>query len=57
MDIPDDYFMAIADDLTDEQAQAAIKELQKLFSTVLRKVTSRLDLSAFGYCWRLLCIV
>jgi hypothetical protein len=30
MDIDDDYYMAIADDLTDEQAQAAIKELQKL---------------------------
>ena len=30
MDIPDDYFMAIADDLTDEEAKAQIKELRKL---------------------------
>lgn len=36
MDIPDDYFMAIADDLTDEQAQAAIKELQKLCDSIIR---------------------
>jgi len=36
MDIPDDYFMAIADDLTDEQAQEAIKELQKLCRSIIK---------------------
>ena len=36
MDIPDDYFMAIADDLTDEEAQAKIKELRKLCDSVIR---------------------
>ena len=30
MNIRDDYFMAIADDLTDEEAKAKIKELKKL---------------------------
>jgi len=36
MDIPDDYFMAIADDLTDEEAQAKIKELKKLCNSFVR---------------------
>jgi len=36
MDITDDYFMAIADDLTDEEAQARIKELRKLCNSVIR---------------------
>ena len=36
MDIPDDYFMAIADDLTDEEAQAKIKELRKLCDSVIK---------------------
>ena len=34
-DIPDDYFMAIADDLTDEEAKAQIKELKKLCDSVI----------------------
>jgi hypothetical protein len=36
MDIPDDYFMAIADDLTDKEAQARIKELRKLCTSVIK---------------------
>jgi hypothetical protein len=36
MDIPDDYFMAIADDLTDEEAQVKIKELRKLCNSVIK---------------------
>lgn len=36
MDIPDDYFMAIADDLTDDEAQVKIKELRKLCNSVIR---------------------
>ena len=35
MDIPDDYFMAIADDLTDEEAKAKIKELRKFCDSVI----------------------
>ncbi len=35
MDIPDDYFMAIADDLTDKEAKAKIKELRKLCNSVI----------------------
>jgi len=34
-DIPDDYFMAIADDLTDEGAKAQIKELRKLCDSII----------------------
>ncbi|MEE8576064.1 MAG: hypothetical protein V3T31_02305 [candidate division Zixibacteria bacterium] len=34
-DIPDDYFMAIADDLTDDEAKAQIKELKKLCNSVI----------------------
>jgi hypothetical protein len=30
-----DYFAAIADDLTDEEAQAQIKELRKLCDSVI----------------------
>lgn len=37
MDIPDDYFMAIADDLTDEEAKEKIKELRKLCDSVIDK--------------------
>jgi len=33
--IPDDYFIAIADDLTDEQVQAKIKELKNLCRLVI----------------------
>ncbi len=33
--IRDDYFTAIADDLTDEEAQAQIKELRKLCDSIL----------------------
>lgn len=36
MGIPDDYFMAIADDLTDDKAQVKIKELRKLCGSVIR---------------------
>ena len=36
MDIPDDYYMAIADDLTDEEAQVKIKELRKLCTSVIK---------------------
>ena len=37
MGIPDDYFMAIADDLTDEEAQAKIMELRELCDSILKK--------------------
>ena len=37
MEIDDDYFMAIADDFTDEQAQATIKELQKLCDSIIKQ--------------------
>ena len=33
-DIPDDYFTAIADDLTDEEAKAQIKELMKFCDSI-----------------------
>jgi hypothetical protein len=33
--IPDYYFMAIADDLTDKEAQARIKELKKLCDSII----------------------
>ena len=33
--IPDDYYTAIADDLTDEQAHATIKELKKLCDSII----------------------
>ena len=33
-DIPDNYYTAIADDLTDEEAKAQIKELQKLCDSI-----------------------
>ncbi|HUU15876.1 MAG TPA: hypothetical protein VMW72_01900 [Sedimentisphaerales bacterium] len=36
MDIPDDYFMAIADDLTGEEAEAQIKELKKLCNSIIK---------------------
>jgi len=32
--IPDNYYAAIADDLTDEEAQVKIKELRKLCDSV-----------------------
>ena len=35
--IPDNYFLAIADDLTDEEAQAGIKELRKLCNSIIKK--------------------
>ncbi len=35
MDIPDDYFMAIADDLPDEETKAKIWELRKLFDSII----------------------
>ncbi|UCH70488.1 MAG: hypothetical protein JSV29_00440 [Candidatus Bathyarchaeota archaeon] len=35
-DIPDEYYLAIADDLTDEEAQVRIKELRKLCNSVIR---------------------
>ena len=34
--IPDNYYLAIADELTDEEAQAGIKELRKLCNSVIR---------------------
>ena len=37
MGIPDDYSMAIADDLTDEEAQAKIMELRELCDSILKK--------------------
>lgn len=33
--IPDDYYTAIADDLTDEEAAATIKELKKLYDSIM----------------------
>jgi len=33
--IPDNYYTAIADDLTDEEAQARIKELRKLCDSII----------------------
>jgi len=33
--IPDNYYTAIADDLTDEQSQATIKELKKLCDSII----------------------
>jgi hypothetical protein len=33
--IPDYYFMAIADDLTDEEAKAQIMELKKLCDSII----------------------
>lgn len=35
--IPDDYFLAIADDLKDEQAQEKIIELKKLCESIVKK--------------------
>jgi hypothetical protein len=35
MDIPDDYFMAIADDLTDDEAKEKIIELRKLCDSII----------------------
>jgi len=35
-DIPDDYFLAIADDLTDKEARARIKELRKLCESIIQ---------------------
>jgi hypothetical protein len=35
MDIPDDYFMAIADELSDDEAKAKIMELRKLCDSVI----------------------
>ena len=35
-DIPDDYYLATTDDLTDKQAKGTIKELQKLCSSVIK---------------------
>jgi hypothetical protein len=35
MDIPDDYFMAIADELSDDEAKATIRELRKLCDSVI----------------------
>jgi hypothetical protein len=34
--IPDNYYTAIADDLTDEEAQAQIKELRKLCDSIIK---------------------
>jgi len=34
--IPDDYFMAIADDLTDKEAKARIKELKNLCHSIIK---------------------
>jgi len=35
-DIPDDYFLAIADDLTDTEAKAQIKELRNLCDSIIK---------------------
>jgi hypothetical protein len=35
-DIPDNYYLAIADELTDGEAQARIKELRRLCNSVIR---------------------
>jgi hypothetical protein len=37
MGIPDDYFMAIADDLSDDEAKVRIRELRKLCESVIAK--------------------
>jgi hypothetical protein len=34
--IPDNYYTAIADDLTDEEAQVKIKDLRKLCNSVIQ---------------------
>ncbi len=34
--IPDNYYLAIADELTDEEAQVRIKELRKLCNSVIK---------------------
>ena len=34
--IPDDYYTAIADDLTDKEAKAKIKELRKLCNSIIK---------------------
>lgn len=34
--IPDNYYTAIADDLTDEEAQVKIKELRELCDSVIK---------------------
>ena len=34
--IPDNYYLAIADELTDEEAQLRMKELRKLCNSVIR---------------------
>jgi len=34
--IPDNYYTAIADDLTDKEAEAKIKELRKLCNSVIK---------------------
>ncbi|MBL7189989.1 MAG: hypothetical protein ISS70_26980 [Phycisphaerae bacterium] len=39
-DIPDNYYTAIADDLTDEEAKAKIKELRKLCDSVIESYRS-----------------
>jgi hypothetical protein len=36
MGIPKDYFMAIADDLTDDETQVEIWELRKLCDSVIK---------------------
>jgi len=36
MGIPKDYFLAIADDLTDKETQARIKGLKKLCNSVIK---------------------
>jgi len=36
VDIPDDYYLAITDDLTDKQAKGTIRELQKLCNSVIK---------------------
>jgi len=36
MGIPEDYFMAIADDLTDDEAQVKIGELRKLCESIIK---------------------
>jgi hypothetical protein len=33
--IPDEYFLSIADDLTDDEAQVHIKELKKLCNSII----------------------
>ena len=36
MEISEDYFLAIANDLTDKEANARIKELRKLCDSVIK---------------------